>query len=228
MIQRLYIPEKFTNAEVWQINISSYLNDNNQIEMLLNEEEKRRAKRYIHLADRIRFIKVRSALRTLLGQHLLCSPQDICFEIGAFGKPLLHPKFNSHFKSLFFNVSHSKDYALIALSEKGEVGIDIEYCHASLDIYPLAEIVLTHAEYQSILTSSNPTHLFFRYWVGKESLLKALGLEIGKHLKHIALYPRESEGYDFFIEKPIENLKNKTFSVYQLNVIENYVAALTC
>ena len=45
-------------------------------------------------------------------------------------------------------------------------------------------------------SSKHPREMFFKHWVGKEAVLKALGLGITEHLKNVAVFPKENGQYD--------------------------------
>ena len=80
---------------------------------LLSSEEHDRAGRFHFEADRKRCVLARGLLRLLLGRCLGQCAKQVQFQYNEFGKPILagglHP-------SLQFNVSHSGDLVLVALS----------------------------------------------------------------------------------------------------------------
>lgn len=82
---------------------------------------------------------------------------------------------------LRFNVSHSGEYVMCALSRAGEVGCDIQ----QLDAYDagLARACMTPGELEEIETPplvSQRACVFYRHWVAKESYVKALGCGLAK------------------------------------------------
>ena len=126
------------------------------------------------------------SLRLLLSQYTGEAPQSMRFTRGPYGKPLLDGHSN-----LSFNVSHSGTRALIAISTRRIVGIDIEQVNFMLDWRPLADLVCTDGERLAIahLPEIQKVAMFFRYWTAKEALLKALGLGITQGLQVIAVNP---------------------------------------
>lgn len=70
--------------------------------------------------DALRYANTRLLLRHLLAERLQCPPQAVRLDYGPHGKPVLQPE-NWH-----FNVSHSREISLLALSRSAAVGIDIE------------------------------------------------------------------------------------------------------
>ena len=75
-----------------------------------------------------------------------------------------------------FNISHSEDLVMVAVSEN-ETGCDIEkITETDLDI---AKKFFFREEYENIAAlpaSEERNELFFRYWTLKESFMKATGL----------------------------------------------------
>lgn len=76
-----------------------------------------------------------------------------------------------------FNISHSGNRAVCALSTTGRVGVDIEL------IKPLSfddfQTQFTPNEWQAIRSAPDPIAAFYRFWTAKESLIKADGRGLG-------------------------------------------------
>jgi 4'-phosphopantetheinyl transferase len=144
----------------------------------LSADEHERMARYVQHADRVRFAVARSVLREILGERLACDPAQLEFATGAYGRPSLaaHP-------DVSFNVSHSGERVLIALSMVRTVGADIEVANPSLDWRSLINLVCAPEEAHHVLTVRD----FYRCWTAKEALLKATGVGIGEGLKSIDL-----------------------------------------
>ena len=101
------------------------------------------------------------------------------------GKPFL--------ENVFFNISHSGKYVVCAITQDGEVGIDLEKPRdISLEDF---EMNFTKKEWTNITTHAFPLKKFYWYWVRKESIIKALGVNLS-YLNQIEL----ESGKDFFIE----------------------------
>lgn len=137
----------------------------------LSADEHDRSGRFRHTVDRDRFIACRGILRLLLGQRLGVDPQSLRLATSGYGKPRLLGA-----ETLDFNVSHSKGEALIAISDRGEVGVDIEHLRP-LDPLQLSRTVFSMQE-QDELRATDPSlrqSAFFNGWVRKEAVLKADG-----------------------------------------------------
>ncbi|SFE79949.1 4'-phosphopantetheinyl transferase superfamily protein [Nitrosomonas sp. Nm166] len=152
---------------------------------LLSADEQVRAQRFLQQQDRVRFIATRAALRRLLAERVMASPDTLKIEADQFGKPRLpaHP-------DIKFNISHAGSFALIALSTLGEIGVDIEQCHR--DVTGLDRHVLSPTERAWKLW---PVKHFIELWVVKEAVLKALGFGIADHLRAITVLPNGDGSY---------------------------------
>lgn len=127
-------------------------------------------------ADRYRFEKDRCLCigAELLLQYGLRDSNErtpaFCIKTNSFGKPDLDNE------NLHFNISHSGDWAICAVSDH-EVGCDVEEIK-SADL-KIAERFFCREEYAHISEQSSPAEqnlLFYRYWTLKESFMKATGL----------------------------------------------------
>ena len=86
------------------------------------------------------------------------------------GKPYL-----KNYADIHFNISHSKDYAVCAVSDK-EIGIDIQYMRKVN--YALADKCFCDEEKRFFENAENKNEAFYKIWTRKESFLKACGMGI--------------------------------------------------
>lgn len=180
----------------------------------LSADECSRCLRYRRQADRIRYAGTRAVLKDLLAERLQIAPAEIEFEIDACGKPRLALDGAPH-----FNLTHAGDFALIAISDRHPVGIDIEAPNASIDTGAIAA-ALTSDELQCCSGGSD-TQTFFRIWSGKEAVLKALGVGIAAQLRSVSLTPLDSGRYAVAMHMPTPRIE-----AWQLPAPPGYVAAL--
>ena len=73
-------------------------------------------------------------------------------------------------KDIDFNLAHSGEYVVCAITETGRIGIDIEQVR-SLELQHFKS-TLTTSQWQVV--TANPS-LFFEFWTQKESVIKADG-----------------------------------------------------
>jgi 4'-phosphopantetheinyl transferase len=138
---------------------------------LLGDDERERAGRFVFARDRRRFTVARGLLRVVLGRYLDAAPEVLRFGAGPHGKPFLLDG------GLQFNVSHSGERALIAVSPRREVGIDIELHRPDVEFLGVAEHSFSAAERRQLegLPAAEVAAAFFRGWARKESFIKARG-----------------------------------------------------
>lgn len=137
------------------------------LEGIISEERYKKMQRYYFEADKIRSLFAEVLLRYALKKHYGLEGADIQFDTNEYGKPSLKKN-----KNIYFNVSHSGDWILCAISSK-PVGVDVEQIkEKNIDI---AERFYAEEEYQTLLKSKNASELFFVYWTLKESYVKAEG-----------------------------------------------------
>lgn len=82
-----------------------------------------------------------------------------------------------------FNISHSNGVVVFVQNDNRETGIDIEHIkHIDSDIKQFAT---SDEEYAQIKTDED----FFKFWVSKESLLKACGSGMVRDVKNVPAMP---------------------------------------
>ena len=141
---------------------------------ILNTSEQERADRFYWAADQAKYIISHAAVRGLLGAYLRVPPKILAFVPNPYGKPELS---NLSAGSLHFNLSHSGDLGLIAISH-GMVGVDVEQQRNRGNVIEMAQQVFAPSEYTVLqrLPDHEKLGAFFRLWVRKEAFTKALGL----------------------------------------------------
>lgn len=144
-----------------------------ELEGTLSAPERARAKRLVYAADARRYIVSRGVLRSVLSGILRCGPQDVTLEAGASGKPRLA----GESPAAQFNVSHSMDLALIALSVGREVGVDLEHHDPRMEWRSVARTWLSGEQCEEIdgLGPALQLPAFYSCWSRKEAILKARG-----------------------------------------------------
>jgi 4'-phosphopantetheinyl transferase len=125
-----------------------------------------------------RFFKYEDALRTLLGdilaRYLICQKLNLKNQQLQFGKNQYGKPFLVNGRSVCFNISHSGEWVVCALSSL-PVGIDVEKMGPVDDA--LGERIFTHDEYRVLRakSSSEQRSCFYKLWTLKESFIKAIG-----------------------------------------------------
>jgi 4'-phosphopantetheinyl transferase len=152
---------------------------------LLSQEEHARATRFRFERHRNRFIAARGVLRSILATHVGPAPDELQFEYGPNGKPGLTGCLAQG--GLCFNLAHSEDLALIAVTHLGPIGVDLEYVRPMADADELVArffSVRENARFET-LPANQKDAAFFNLWTRKEAWLKATGDGIGHLLNRV-------------------------------------------
>jgi 4'-phosphopantetheinyl transferase len=141
----------------------------------LSADERERAGRYHRSVDRARFIAARACLRNILSLCLDVSADAIRFECGEHEKPRLTSDFAE--SSVHFNVSHSQELAVFAVSLGREIGVDLECVDPNINCVEIARHVFAPEEQQALKTFAGEDQIqaFYRCWTRKEAYVKAIG-----------------------------------------------------
>lgn len=143
---------------------------------ILSDERIAACKKFLFLADRQRSLGASLLLDSLLREYGY-KEKEMIYHYSITGKPYF-----SGYPSLHFNLSHAGNYALCALSEHYELGIDIE------KIIPfdkdVAKFCMDEEELSDVqsLTASEKDAAFIAYWSMKEAVLKVTGSGLDEHL----------------------------------------------
>ena len=138
----------------------------------MGETERIRAERFIHKADRERFVLGRALLRTLLLEHYNIPPDMTDIQIDPYGKPHLIER-----PEVDFSISHSGDYVLVGVGANLQIGIDIEKHKPEIDVEGIGKFVFAPEEMRQLMAERHDGRFarFYRQWTAKEALLKAIG-----------------------------------------------------
>ena len=145
--------------------------------------------------------------RNLISNLLQLSNVD--FLVNNYGKPYLKSE------RLFFNISHSENYLVIATSLNLELGIDIEEKDIELEYERLKKNVLTKKEYSEI--SIDNKFDFLQIWTRKESVLKAIGKGLLIPPTTIDVFLKENVQVNYH-----DSINKTSYKVYVQNVNLDY------
>lgn len=209
--------------EIWHTRLDSNARQIADCEKILSPDELSRAHRYHFKRDRRRFTVARAMLRQLLGDRLGVAPSGIGFGYSRHGKPFIsEPAVRT-----YFNIAHSEEQALFAISASRVVGVDIEGLSREIDHDAIAKRFFTRRECAQL--QNYPERMrksaFLAYWTCKEAVIKAIGdgmsLPLDKFEVAIApgVVPRIASFFD-------ESKNVAEWSIYELGVGNEYAAAV--
>lgn len=145
-----------------------------RLTQLLSAEERVRADKFHFQADRNRHIIGRAVSRILLGRCLLKPALKLQLEYNEFGKPRLA---EAGYPPLEFNISHSGDLVLVALTLGRALGVDVEQMKPEMGTQEIAGRFFSPNECRVLaaLPSEMQCAAFFACWTRKEAYLKGRG-----------------------------------------------------
>ena len=212
-------------VHVWRASLYMSTSELRTLEGTLTPDECARAERFYFQKHREHFIAGRGLLRNILSRYLDREPGQLCFCYNTYGKPALTEEADA--EGLCFNLSHSHEMALYALTRGREIGVDIEYFRPDVEVEKLAERFFSPRE--AAVLHALPEHLrkegFFNCWTRKEAYIKAegKGMAIPLSAFDVSLTPGEPAALLRTQNHPQEISR---WSLQALNPAPGYAAAL--
>lgn len=177
------------DIHLWQLDMGS-LNEARiaqAAEPVCSPDEWQRAQRFRlgptqHLATRL-------LLRQLLGAYSGLAPAALSFAQHPQGKPYVLQV------PLAFNLSHSGNTAILAISQERLLGVDVEQWQRPRNYLALAEHFFAPQEsaWLRSLTEAEQAIQFYRLWTLKEALLKAQGCGIANNLAQLCFVATDTQ-----------------------------------
>ena len=166
-------------VDIWRVRLDLPTSSIQLLEKSLSTDEADRAARFYFPADRNRYIISHGSLRTILALYLHCEPEQFSFLVNAYGKPSLDGE------HLEFNLSHSGDLALIAITRERKIGIDVEKVRAGISAEIIGGHYFSKAEMTELqaLSPEEREAAFFLCWTRKEAYIKAQGMGLSLPLE---------------------------------------------
>ena len=211
------------HVDIWLCDLKQLSSDINNFYSILSEDERERTDKLKVEDKKQQYIITRGALRQRLGLLTKIDPQDFIFDYLEHGKPVLAN--NPQFADMTFNVSHSHDLALIAITQEQNIGIDIEKINRELKHDELVSRFFSKVEQTEFQTipEANRAKAFCACWSRKEAFIKAIGdgVSYGLDTFDVTVDP-ENQTPEINLHKPSED----TWSALNLPINDEYMACL--
>jgi 4'-phosphopantetheinyl transferase len=151
-----------------------------ELSQFLNREENERRQRFAVAKDANRFITAHGILRQILARYLRVVPKDLDFATSARGKPSLRNDSELH-----FNLAHSDNLVLYAISRDRELGVDVESVSEKFATREIVEQFFSKLEQTEFLAldAALQKEAFYLGWTRKEAYIKARGEGLHADLK---------------------------------------------
>ena len=141
-------------VDIWTVCLTD------ECELILSEQEQARATRFFTEKLRLHWARAHSRLRVILAGYLKTDPLSISFAVNAFGKPSV--------AGIEFNLTHTEEFAIVAVCLEAPVGIDIERFRPKVDM----AVLLKRLGETDLPVDPHDLH---RRWTRREALSKARG-----------------------------------------------------
>ncbi len=170
------------SIDVWIVHTDVNVEERDTLKAVLSPAEIARARRFTFDSDRNRYISSHGILRRILAMYCGVSADALDIYLDANGKPGISIV-GAHIQ---FNLSHSADVALIAVTS-ANCGADVEKIRPDLAHMEIAERFFTENENDWLATLPQPVRSngFFRLWTIKEAVLKTIGAGLSIPLNEV-------------------------------------------
>jgi len=161
-------------VHLWRFALSTSQSNIKHLKAILSPDEGRRTDRLLDAEKAEKCIVARARLRQILGKYLKHDPANLAFSYNDKGKPSLQTEHDSKLK---FNLAHSGTWALLAITTKAEIGVDLEQIDLNVDYRKIVEQFFNAGEKAEIerFTRQRQRRGFYRVWTQKEAGLKKTG-----------------------------------------------------
>jgi 4'-phosphopantetheinyl transferase len=162
--------------DIWRIDLTHCEQPLPDWEAILDADEQTRAKRYLSAEHRRRFVIAHVAQRMILSQYYQQEAVELKFSYANHGKPSIVQATTG--PTWQFNLTHSGELALLAVTTASAVGIDVEAIRPRESMGDLARRYFAAEEVAcwSALPTELQEQAFYLTWTRKEAYVKALGM----------------------------------------------------
>ena len=188
----------------------------------LHAAEKNRYNRYQSQSQRKHFLFGRMLLKAILSKYAGCAPTDLQLDIDTRGKPFLN---SNNPLCLSFNLSHSGNRLVVAVSKNHDLGVDLENIKREREILKIAQRYFSLSEIRGLKHLSKALQItrFYELWTLKESVVKACGYGLSGRLSEIVFsFPASNK---LKMHSAPGNLNH--WQSWQIKESENHMLALS-
>jgi 4'-phosphopantetheinyl transferase len=180
-------------VDIWRARLNLPTDTLKTLEATLSVDEIQRADRFHFQRDKDRFIAAHGCLRDILARYHHWEPEQLTFSANDYGKPALSTDLSE--RRLDFNLSHSEDLVLVAVTWERKVGVDLERIRQGISSQVIARRYFSRSEFIELLGLPFEQREvgFFNCWTRKEAYIKAQGLGLSLSLESfdVSLGPNE-------------------------------------
>jgi 4'-phosphopantetheinyl transferase len=172
------------DVHVWRIDVGAHVSRAATLAQSLAPHERERAARFRRRIDGHRYLIAHAALRDILARYLNGDPRDVVLWSEPGGKPELASG------SPRFNMSHSHDLVVVAISATHVAGVDVELVRRGVG-HEVTRCFSPKAFARlELLPEHDRTRAFFQAWTRMEAYAKARGDGLTGHIDALDLFLR--------------------------------------
>ena len=215
-------PPEEGKVRVWGCSLATDLHQSGISPDSLSSEELQRASRFHRDELRARFISSRVLLRSVLGRCLNIAPSAVNIGLEDRGKPHLN-----HHTQIQFNLAHSGDLMLLAVTNGMKIGVDVERVRPLNDAKAIARRFFSTNESNWLQRCSDQEldQAFFQLWTRKEAVLKATGEGISSGLDSLELLNPEGT-FKPAVTRTADGGSETRWTFHDLHPAAGYIGAL--
>ncbi len=140
---------------------------------ILSIDEQQKANNFYFEQHKTSYILRKIALRQILSKYCMITSNAINFKYTYYQKPY----FEINPFNLQFNMSHSHNMAILAITKIHPIGADLEYLKPIEDVTDLALQFFSPQEFSkfALVPTNQKVKAFYTIWTRKEAFVKAIG-----------------------------------------------------
>jgi len=214
-----------SDVHLWFSSLDLPLPSLQQLELLLDGEERERANGFCFERERARFVVGHGLLRRILGHYLGVESSELCFDYGSRGKPSLSEGFGGG--RIQFNLAHSGGYVIYAVTLDRKIGVDLERVVPVVELKQIANRFFSDREKTALhaLTGNEQHEAFFKIWTAKEAYVKACGEGLAHPLNQIDA-PIDSGESPCSLRVTCDMREDSRWSLEQVRPASGFIAAV--
>lgn len=206
-------------VHIWAARLDLPARGLDRLRSTLSADERARTARFQFRKDRDTYVAGRGILRDILAAYLGLEPEAVAFDYNKHGKPSLV------FGNLNFNLSHSGQLALYAISAERNVGVDVEVIRSLDDLVGVSTGNFSAFENRVLQSLPQAERLqgFFNCWTRKEAFIKAVGEGLAYPLDQFDVTLRPGERVEIL---RIGEDTQPDWLVYDVTPMKGYVSSV--
>jgi 4'-phosphopantetheinyl transferase len=195
---------KLSDIHVWHATLSLTPEALADAARLLPKAEREKTGLVASVAQRARLTLSRAWVRAILSGYLERPAPELTIRRSGRGKPIV--VVDADQTGLFFSVSHSGEHMLVAVTRADDVGIDLERLTRIVEPERIAVRFYSRPECEALLSlePAMRADAFFRVWVRKEAVVKALGMGITAAFEMFSVSQGREEQVEVDVSRVLE------------------------